>query len=351
MKYFLSVIAIFKNESLIIKEWIEHYLCEGVNHFYLIDNDSTDNYSEILRPYISEGLIDLQIDKRSHMQTEHYNSHYLKKIKEQSEWIIIVDLDEFIYSRGKFRTIVEYLKTQPDTTSQIYVPWKMFGSNGHIEQPSECARNFTMRNRYNLTKTCSMSDNERILTKTVVRTKYLLTFGIHFSFLCENKGTEITSDNKPLSGKEPAYLQPINENILTQSALHCNHYPIQSFNWYKLIKMTRGSASTVDHDKVRTYEYYNNYDSNCELDDKELALKWDLKIYYGQNKFIDVTRKICKQFMDTSGKKIVIDEKYILNHCLGDPEPFVEKCLVVRQHNKIKLYPENGHGTIVINFL
>ena len=43
-KYNLSLIAIFKNESHILKEWIEHYINEGVDKFYLIDNGSTDNY-------------------------------------------------------------------------------------------------------------------------------------------------------------------------------------------------------------------------------------------------------------------------------------------------------------------
>ena len=33
--YSISVLAMFKNESIIIKEWLEHYLAEGVQHFYL----------------------------------------------------------------------------------------------------------------------------------------------------------------------------------------------------------------------------------------------------------------------------------------------------------------------------
>ena len=41
--YKLSVGTIFKNEEHIIKEWIEHYLYHGVEHFYLIDDNSDDN--------------------------------------------------------------------------------------------------------------------------------------------------------------------------------------------------------------------------------------------------------------------------------------------------------------------
>ena len=35
--HYLSVLAIFKNEGHIINEWLNHYLLEGVDHFYLID--------------------------------------------------------------------------------------------------------------------------------------------------------------------------------------------------------------------------------------------------------------------------------------------------------------------------
>ena len=49
--YRISVIAMFKNESMIIKDWIEHYLREGVEHFYLIDNGSTDYYYEKIKMY------------------------------------------------------------------------------------------------------------------------------------------------------------------------------------------------------------------------------------------------------------------------------------------------------------
>ena len=49
--YKISVLVMFKNESMIIKEWFEHYLNEGVEHFYLIDNGSTDDYYEKIKIY------------------------------------------------------------------------------------------------------------------------------------------------------------------------------------------------------------------------------------------------------------------------------------------------------------
>ena len=55
--YFLSVLSIFKNEIMNLKVWIEHYLWQGVDHFYLIDNGSTDNPLHILQEYINKGIV------------------------------------------------------------------------------------------------------------------------------------------------------------------------------------------------------------------------------------------------------------------------------------------------------
>jgi len=50
-KYYLSVYAIFKNESVALEEWLTHYINEGVDHFFLIDNGSTDDYEPILNKF------------------------------------------------------------------------------------------------------------------------------------------------------------------------------------------------------------------------------------------------------------------------------------------------------------
>jgi len=59
----LSVGALFKNESIIIKEWLEHYIYHGVEHFFLVDDNSDDNYLSIIQPYMDKGLITLFISK------------------------------------------------------------------------------------------------------------------------------------------------------------------------------------------------------------------------------------------------------------------------------------------------
>lgn len=57
--FYFTIGAIFKNESHILKEWIEHYFYHGVEHIYLINDNSTDNFLNILEPYIKKKKINI----------------------------------------------------------------------------------------------------------------------------------------------------------------------------------------------------------------------------------------------------------------------------------------------------
>ena len=99
-KYYLSVGAMFKNESHSIQEWITHYLHHGVDHFYLINDKSTDNSVERIQPYIDKGLITLfHVEEPYYLgrQRNLYNRHILPLLKE-SQWLLMIDLDEYVWS-------------------------------------------------------------------------------------------------------------------------------------------------------------------------------------------------------------------------------------------------------------
>jgi len=341
------MVAIFKNEAAILREWIDHYLMEGVEHFYLIDNDSSDDFRIILKPYIDEGVVECVTDNRPHMQVAHYNSYYQHKVKTETEWVIVVDLDEFIYSRLQFKTISAYLKSLDKNVAQVFIPWKLYGSSGLIEQPKACVDSFTKRTEYKGVKTNGMISTERMFTKTILRTQYLVSLGIHSSHVV-GAIQQITSDGQPIIEKDPCY-QSISEKTLAKSALHNNHYPIQSYEWFRQIKMTRGSAAMAANDKVRTNSYYNSFDSHSnQIIDNELAEKrGKFKAYYGTETYWDVTRHVYRYFTNPTNTKIIIDKSIIFNDYFGDPKPGRIKSFIVRQNGHLTAYPET-HNTITI---
>ena len=110
-KYYLSVLAIFKNETYVLKEWIDHYISEGVEHFYMIDNNSNDNPDTILKPYIDDGMVDLFHERRKQrfIQLPAYNRLF-PKLKVESEWLLVIDLDEIMYARNGYNTIIDFIR-------------------------------------------------------------------------------------------------------------------------------------------------------------------------------------------------------------------------------------------------
>ena len=44
----------FKNEAPYLREWIEFNHIVGVDHFFLYNNNSEDNYEEIIEPYVKK---------------------------------------------------------------------------------------------------------------------------------------------------------------------------------------------------------------------------------------------------------------------------------------------------------
>jgi hypothetical protein len=70
--------------------------------------------------------------EEEHQQLMHYNRHIDKL---HTDWVLIADLDEFVYARKGYGTIPAYLRGLPDHVKVIGLPWKNFGSSGNVAQP------------------------------------------------------------------------------------------------------------------------------------------------------------------------------------------------------------------------
>lgn len=46
-KYEVSLCLVFYNEAKFLKEWLDYHLVIGVSHFYLYNNNSTDDYMPV----------------------------------------------------------------------------------------------------------------------------------------------------------------------------------------------------------------------------------------------------------------------------------------------------------------
>lgn len=249
--FYLTIGAIFKNESHILNEWIQHYLFHGIQHIYLINDNSTDDFMTILQPYIDNGNITLyncnSDDKYVGVQDSKYN-HFFQKHLCETFWFGIFDLDEFLYSPDSVD--IKNILQDNENEYLLHINWVNFGSSGFIEQPNNVVSNFVFRGYYNSTKN---GPNGRYNSyKSIVKTNGRIQLGIHTH----------TYNNKTV-GKNISF-------DISNTPLLINHYAIQSQNFWENIKMTRGDVNHW-YDKQgweRNIQLFRDIDTNDVCDER-----------------------------------------------------------------------------------
>ncbi len=130
-RYYFSICAIFKDEALSMKEWIEYHRLVGVSHIYLYNNNTTDDSIEILQYYINIGYVTLIEWKfKPPCQAEAYN-HFKDNFWDETQWVAFIDLDEYICPKRAMQVQDWFMRYESYPSLVIY--WKMFGSSGLIE--------------------------------------------------------------------------------------------------------------------------------------------------------------------------------------------------------------------------
>lgn len=261
--YDLVIVSQFKNESLIIREWIDHHLEVGVDHLYLIDNGSTDNYMDILDPYIQSRKVTLVIDphrtqtkgadvlvfdaeknqfvlefqKNTHTQVVLSNKHYLKTIKQSAKWVMFIDQDEYMFSTRD--TLKNVLRSVDESVTNIFVPWQIFGSSGHVQQPDSIRKSFTLRKPFDQLRCKAIEHgNIRGHGKSITRVSALKMLNIH---QCgRTQYTTLAPDGTLIQNKQELlqWFHTYTPNPDTD-LIFCNHYITMSKHYFRMHKCKR----------------------------------------------------------------------------------------------------------------
>ena len=130
--YDLAVTAIFKDEARYLKEWLDYHLLAGVDHFYLYNNNSSDNFKEVLAPYVAANLVTLIDFPGKVMQLPAYLDA-LNRFRFSCRYMAFIDLDEFIFPQTNQSVVevVDEILSRDSMAAALAISWRMFGSNGH----------------------------------------------------------------------------------------------------------------------------------------------------------------------------------------------------------------------------
>ena len=249
-----SVLALFKNEGDILWEWSRHYLHQGATQIILINNNSSDDWRGALGELGQDRRIICLEDPRLQAQERIYNDVRRSGLI-SGDWLLVCDLDEFAYARPPFPSISAYLGQLTPEISSVAIPWKLFGSSGHIRHPDgRTIDNFLQRKRA----------GEPVLIKTISRSAALQHLWPHHSRL--SHGRCIRPDGSEARQETPGWMTS-SEASLQREALHLNHYAVRSREFFERVKATRGDVYSQAN--VRDDAYFARFDHN-DLRDVEL---------------------------------------------------------------------------------
>jgi len=172
--YNLVIQTMAKDEDHIINEWIVHHILLGVEHIYLYDDFSKIPITEAIKNlpscildkvtvyrleendsiFYNETFFNSQYynkelyEKSNKIKQFYFLNYFLIDHKHISKWCFFCDVDEFICMNND-TNIHDFLENYNDYNN-LYIPWLIYGSSYHIEQPKGLViENFTMhKNNY-----------------------------------------------------------------------------------------------------------------------------------------------------------------------------------------------------------
>ncbi len=251
--YYLSVCAMFKNEGRYLKEWIEYHKIAGVDHFYLYNNFSSDNYKEILEGYVNRGevtLIDWPVKSGQYQAYQHCIDNY----KDSTKWILYLDLDEFAVpkSSDNLQDIIRKYELFPSFATH----WKMFGSSGHIEDN----KNALVMERFTVSET-----RLNPFVKTFANmdwAKYLVIYEAHIVYA--KIPFFFVKKLYPVMENLDFCLHLNNTNYKRNKKMQINHYSIKSYSEFVTKKIPDGLS---DREGSRKIDDFYRVDMMCDSED------------------------------------------------------------------------------------
>jgi hypothetical protein len=224
IKYELTICLNFKNAAPYLAEWLEFHQIVGVEHFYLYNNNSADNYQVVLEPYIRAGIVTLNEWPQSPAFPASYE-HCVQRHGHEARWIAFLDDDEFLFPtvHVNLRKVLRNYQRYP----AVAVHWILFGSSGHLQRPPGLVVENYLK--------CGTDAGE---IKSIVNPRQLAkVLNPHY---CKYKhGAWAVDENKrPVEG---AYPKPA-----TAEVLRINHYTCKSLEDWKN-KMSRGTQEIAEN--------------------------------------------------------------------------------------------------------
>lgn len=200
-----------------MEEWLEFHAARGVEHFFLYNNDSTDDYASKLTSRCT--VIDWP-GKAQQMPA--YNHHAKTR---PSKWTAYLDMDEFLFSPMQ-QDLRGFIEKEYNNYSAIGANWVMYGPCGHKTRPAGKVWD-------NYTQPTGDGNLGNLHVKSIVRNEYIVHWGHPHTAQLRAPHVYVDENKKSFTGAlTPAH---------SVNKLRINHYYTKSEEECRL-KAERGRS-------------------------------------------------------------------------------------------------------------
>lgn len=226
-EYYLTVCAIFQNESRWLKEWVEFHRLVGVDHFVLYNHNSSDGWEEVLAEYIEQDLVEVVDFSEQEpwvvkTQPRAYDDAW-RRFNGRTTWLAFIDIDEYLQPI-EVDTLPEVLKDY-EQYGGVVVNWRCFGTSGvETLEPGELLIE-------KLTWAAERTGYRSMTVKTIARPEHMLDglgldrTGVHrFEYLSEY--FDVNTDHEHIEGDKRWSSERVCDNRLV-----LNHYFLRTLDW------------------------------------------------------------------------------------------------------------------------
>jgi glycosyl transferase family 92 len=214
---YLSACTLFRDDADYLPEWLEFHLLVGIERFFLYDNESTDDYRDVLAPYVEEGTVVVQHWPHAFPDAiAAAHDHCLKEHGAESRWIAFMDVDEFLFSptgEALPETLADY-----ESFPGVVASRKNFGTSGHVTRPP----GLVIENYLDRMSDDAIESWHAHFVKSIVDPSRTLRASGQHAFVYR-EGFAVTENREELSEKPWSYVASP-----TFARLQMNHYKTRS---------------------------------------------------------------------------------------------------------------------------
>jgi hypothetical protein len=236
-----------------IAEFVRYYLSQGVDHIYVVDDDSDAHLYDTIHTNPCVTIVKHKINNWKHQFVG--CSRLYKSIRNQYDWIINVDVDEYITTKKNGRnTIRQELETTFKDCMCVKVPWVMMSINNQQKNPPSLLETNVYRWNHDNKHVARIKEKkfmcryDEIEVKCIFKPAYFNDIYMHHPLLPTASTVKIVESIRNTNSDLSCYYNNLREADIRDGYLLCYHYRIVSV------------AHCIE--KIKTNLHYKKYTLN-----------------------------------------------------------------------------------------